>query len=161
MTATALSIQQIQQQARVYPGYLLPRGGTALSLFASGYHGWNDCVHFLRHNMTCDCVDLDETKLEQMRAVYPDDWTFTVADAWQFAEEMADGGAVWDVVSVDTFLGEATERSLASLDLWTSLARFLVTMTVPLGFEAVAPEGWSSFVFRRSVRAAWLVLQHD
>lgn len=152
---------EIQWNARVYPGYLLPRSGTALSLFAAGYYGWNDCIHFLRHNMTCDCVDVDGARLDAMRTVYPESWTFTVADAWGFAAESAATGSTWDVVSVDTFLGDATERSIASLGLWTTLARQLVTMTVPLGAEVAAPDGWTGFTFRRSPRAAWLVLHAE
>lgn len=157
----ATTLQQVQQEARTYPGYLLSRGGTGLALFAAGFHGRNDAIHFVRHNMTGHCVDIDETKLREMEAVYPRSWSFTHADAFEFAEQMATFGAEWDVVSVDTFLGGTTERSLEMLDLWSLLARDLVTVTVPVGVEPDPPEGWSASVFSRSDRASWLVLRRD
>lgn len=158
-TVASPRLIDIQRNARTYPGYLLPRGGSALSLFAAAYHGWNDSIHFLRHNMTGHCVDLDAKKLKEMQAIYPDTWAFSQADAWEFAQQMAYLGAEWDVVSVDTFLGDATGRSLESVALWTLLARQLVTMTVPPKAEVEAPPGWKGFLFPRSPRASWLVLE--
>lgn len=158
--APTLTLGRIQRQARVYPGYLLPRGGTALSLFCAGYHGWNDTIHFQRHNMRCDCVDTDADKLWEMAAVYPQGWAFWVMDGWDFAEKAAAQGQVWDVVSVDTWLGELADRSMQTLDLWTSLARELVTVTIPVGARPGVPDGWTWFEFPRSPRASWLVLQH-
>ena len=152
-------LYELQRQARSYPGYLLKRGGTALSLFAAGYWGWNDCIHFLRHNMACDCVDINAKKLEEMRGLYPETWTFTTADAWSFAKEAAIQGRTWDVVSIDTFLGDATQRSIDSLAMWSMLADQMVTVTVPLKADIKPPPGWTSFMFPRSPRAAWMVLQ--
>jgi hypothetical protein len=155
---TAITLERVQKNARSYPGYLLPRGGTALGLFAAGYHGWNDCVHFLRANMTADCVDLNQPLLDEMADIYPDDWEFHCQDAWKFGRQAMRQGRQWDVVSVDTFLGEATRRSMSSLDLWTSLATEMVTATAPLGSETKAPPGWQAFAFPRSPRAEWVVL---
>lgn len=159
MTTAAPTMDRIQREARAYPGYLLPRGGTALALFCAGYHGWNDCVHFVRHNMRCDCVDTDTNRLFAMAQVYPEGWSFWAMDGWEFAENARDEGRMWDVVSVDTWLGDLEARSLSTLDLWVSLARELVTVTIARDGDAVVPDGWTGFEFPRSPRASWLVLQ--
>lgn len=161
MTASAPSLVDIQMRARIYPSYLLPCGGTALSLFCAGYHGWNDTIHFQRQHMTTTCVDTDKDKLWEMATVYPAGWEFVVEDAWKFADYSAEDGRMWDVVSVDTYLGDATDRSLADLSVWTRLARELVTVTAPLHGSVDPPNGWRAFAFPRSTSAEWMVLQRD
>jgi len=153
-------INTISVQARPYPSYLLPKEGTALALFAAGFHGWNDAIHFARQGLRGECVDVDEMKLHEMQAVYPDGWEFTVSDAFEFAEKHA-GVEQWDVVSVDPFLGDMGERVLDSFYLWVSLARQLVTITVPATTRRVVnvPEGWTTSFFPRSSYAAWMVLR--
>lgn len=150
---------KLQREARTYPGYLLPRGGTALALFAAGFHGGNDAIHFLRHNMVCDCVDTDAEKLEEMADLYPDGWRFHIEDAWEFASRAFRDEQEWDVVSVDPFLGDAAERAWKDVYLWTSLARHLVTLTVSSDGHLNVPEGWDAEFFPRSSRAAWMVMQ--
>ena len=154
-------LDRVSLQARPYPADMLPPGGSGLLLFAAGFLGVNDAIHFARRRMVCMCVDTNQARLAAMRLLYPHNWAFTAADAWQFAEAAKADGAGWDVVSVDTFTGDATDRSLETLDLWCSLARHAVTATVMYGHDYTAPDGWSSYLFPRSDRAAWLVLQRD
>jgi hypothetical protein len=106
--------------------------------------------------MTVNCVDTNATALEQMQELYPSDWTFEHRDAWAYAR---DSLMMWDVVSVDTFTGDATDRSIETLDLWCSLARRLVTATVGKGQAWTAPDGWEGALFDRGGHLAdWLVL---
>jgi hypothetical protein len=158
-TATAVTFEQVSRQARPYPSWLLPNG-TALAVFAAGFHGWNDCVHFARRGLACECVDVDEQRLLEMQAIYPDTWEFTVADAWAFAEKHA-GIDKWDVVSVDPFLGDAAEKVWKTLYLWTALARHMLTITVTSDAHFNVPEGWDVSFFPRSPTAAWMVLRRD
>lgn len=159
MTVLAPPLNEIE--ACPYPADLLPEGGTALALFAAGFLGSNDSIHFARKDMLVLCVDTDSKRLDMMADLYPDDWVFFAGDAWGFAEVAKWRGSMWDVVSVDTFLGDATKRSLQTLDLWCSLARKMVTVTIRRGQEYTVPEGWRAQIFPRSPVASWLVLQRD
>ncbi len=165
---TAPTFKQINQNAQLYPAYLLPIGGTALSLFSAGFHGWNDVIHFARNGMAVDCVDVDAEKLWEMACVYPDAYAYHIEDAWQFAENAAREGKQWDVVSVDPFMGDAAKRVWESIPLWMGLARKLVTITVAPNAQFVHVEGpvaedgsWKCSMFPRSARASWMVLQRD
>ncbi len=156
---TAKTYEQINQNAQPYPAYLLPEGGTALALFSAGFHGWNDVIHMARKGMDVDCVDVDGIRLEQMEAVYPEEWRFHWNDAWMFAEDAADEGKTWDVVSADPFMGDCAEKAWKSIWLWSSLATKLVTLTVDPEITVPTPIGWASSLFPRSRRASWMVLR--
>lgn len=165
VSVAEMTFDAISKQARPYPTFLvpgkstaLPGRATALALFAAGFHGWNDAVHFARRGLPCECVDLDQRKLLEMQAIYPDDWEFTVADAWEFAEKHS-GIEQWDIVSVDPFLGDAAEKAWRTLYLWVSLARQLLTLTVTSDAHFNVPEGWTCSFFPRSSSVAWMVLR--
>ncbi len=159
---------KINRNAQPYPAYSLPRGGTALALFAAGFHGWNDVIHMARKDMEITCVDVDANKLWEMAEIYPQPIAYHVEDAWDFATEAASKGTRWDVVSVDPFMGNAAEKAWESIPLWMSLARELVTVTVASDAEFVLSEGpvaegerWRYSMYPRSSRASWLVLRRS
>lgn len=160
LTVLGPPLDAISRGATPFPAYLLPHGGTGLALCAAGFLGVNDAIHFARNDMTATCVDTDEARLDEMADLYPYDWDFVVKDAWEFAEQAAVEGRRWDVVSVDTYTGRATDRSLQTLDLWCSLADCVVTATLPRKMlnDVFAVDGFSVSVFPRSPLAAWLVL---
>jgi hypothetical protein len=155
---------EISTDARAYPADLLPEGGTALALFAAAFLGANDAIHFARKDMYGTCVDIDEKPAKREMAAC------CTRTAW-IVPRMRTRGSIasasraclgkWDVVSVDTFLGDATERSLASLDLWCSLAPKMVTATISADRTTPSPNGWRAQIFPRSAVASWLVLQRD
>jgi hypothetical protein len=161
MSTTAMDYDTINRNARPYPAYLLREGETALALFAAGFHGWNDVIHFARNGMTAICVDSDADKLWQMSEVYPEGWSFYVDDAWDFAVHRAEHGITYDVVSVDPFSGDAAERAWDTLGLWLSLARRVLTLTVTADADPKVPHvaGWRHHYFPRSEFAAWLVME--
>lgn len=163
MTVLGPPLDRISKEATPFPAHLLPKGGTALSLFAAAFLGVNDAIHFARNDMTATCVDIDEQRLDEMADLYPFDWDFVVSDAWQFAEQAADEGRTWDVVSVDTYTGLATDRSLQTLDLWASLADRIVAVTLPRKHmnDVFGVEGFRMGVFPRSPLASWLVMNRD
>lgn len=160
MESILTDFRSLSEQARPYPSYLLPKHGTALALFAAGFHGWNDVVHFARAEMRIDCVDVDGNKLWEMAELYPGGCAFHVEDAWEFAERAFKAERRWDVVSVDPFLGDAAERAWGDLFLWCGIAKRLVTLTVASDTHLNVPEGWTASYFPRSSRAAWMVLRH-
>lgn len=155
------TLEQIKAKRGAYPTYLLEHAETGLCLFSAAFRGYNDVVHFALEEVQTTCVDIDAPKLEEMSELYPEDWRFVCRDAWEFAEKHAALGETWDVVSVDTFRGNATERSLASLDLWCSLANTAVVATLEEGQEYEAPEGWRVHTLRRNPTVLWLVLTRD
>jgi hypothetical protein len=159
VTVLAPPLDKISEVARPYPADLLPEGGTALALFAAAFLGHNDAIHFARKDLIATCVDIDVERLHEMETLYPSEWMFVDADAWNLADTARELELSWDVVSVDTFTGEATDRSLASLDLWCSLARQMVTATIVNGQEYDVPEGWRAHLHPRSSEVSWLVLQ--
>lgn len=159
MTVLAPPLDRISREARPYPADMLAGCETGLCLFAAAFLGWNDAIHMARNDMTVTCVDRDRDRLAEMANLYPPEWRFRTEDAWRFAHDVSLFGDQWDAVSVDTFLGDATERSLRTLDLWCSLARRCVTVTIPAGTAPAVPAGWRSYEFPRSEKASWLVMQ--
>jgi hypothetical protein len=152
------NLMEIRREARRYPAYLLPHGGTGLALFSAGFWGWNDVIHMVRANMRVSCVDTDQDKLWQMAELYPEGWSFYAMDAWEFARGYA-GAERWDVVTVDPWT-QTIPAALETLPLWCELAERLVTvgcmMDDPL---PPIPDGWESSVFPRNSNVGWLVLR--
>ena len=148
---------EISAEARVYPAHLLREGGTGLCLFAARFYGVNDAIHMRRNQMALDLVDTSE-RVYEMSGIYGDNTTSIVWDAWEYAEQAREAGQMWDAVSCDTFTGDPMTRSLASLDLWCSLARDVVTVTHTPGAPWEAPDGWKGELFPRNDRVNWLVL---
>jgi hypothetical protein len=106
------------------------------------------------------CVDTDYERLAEMAPLYPDDWQWAFDDAWKFAEAARTLGEQWDVVSCDTFTGDVMCRSLDALDLWCSLARKAVTVTLTTGAPYTLPEGWvDTELYERAHGVYWLVLE--
>ena len=105
--------------------------------------------------MELTLVDTSERVIE-MGDIYGE--SAFVADAWDIAARWQANGDQWDAVSCDTFTGAPMNRSLASLELWCSLARDVVTVTHTPGALYDVPDGWSGSLFPRNDRVNWLVL---
>lgn len=146
---------ELAAEARVYPVHLLKEGGEGLCLFAARFYGVNDAINMARNSMTLTLVDTSPRVME-MADIYECD--AYCGDAWEYAEHMS-GGHVWDAVSCDTFTGDPMTRSLASLELWCSLARDVVTVTHTPGAPYTVPDGWKGWLFPRNDRVNWLVLE--
>ena len=158
LTVAYRTLEHISCEARPYPTYLLENAETGLCLFSAAFMGHNEAVHFALEDVRTTCVDVDSEKLEAMADLYPEHWSFICHDAWEFAQSHRVKGDRWDVVSVDTFRGNATERSLTTLELWCSLAKQAVVATLEEGQAYETPEGWSATHFRRNSEVLWLVL---
>lgn len=154
------TLEHVAMAGRPYPTHLLEGCETGLVLFAAAFLGHNDAIHFAMAGMRSFCVDNDSPRLAEMRDIYPDDWGFLYGDAWDIAERDREHGLTYDAVSADTWTGDLMRRSLDSLDLWCSLARKLVTVTIT--DDAIdtyrKPEGWRSFLFLRAPGVYWLAL---
>ena len=158
MSVIASRFTEISVRARPYPSYLLEETDECLAVFAAGFLGWNDAVHFARAGLTAVCVDCDKDKLFEMSTIYPPGWAFRVADAWEFAEEAAWMGRQWDVVTVDPYFENCAQRVWETLPLWLSLTRRIATITVHADTELDLPEGWKSSYFSRGHNVGWAVI---
>lgn len=163
VTLTYRTIEHIACEARPYPTYLLEDAETGLCLFSAAFYGHNEAIHFALESVRTTCVDIDQEKLNVMASLYPSGWDFICHDAWEFAEEAAAKEKTWDIVSVDTFRGNATLRSLADLGAWCAIANKAVIATLEddLIGEYEVPEGWTETHFRRNSEVLWLVLTRD
>ena len=148
---------ELSREARVYPAHLLREGGTGLCLFAARFYGVNDAIHMARASMVITLNDTSD-RVEEMAEIY-DAECFYIEDAWEMAEVWSSHGVQWDAVSCDTFTGDPMTRSLASLELWCSLARDVVTVTHTPHAPYVVPDGWKGWLFPRNDRVNWLVLE--
>jgi len=157
------TLEHVAAQARPYPVHLFEGCETGLVLFAAAFLGHNDAIHFAEAGLRTTCVDIDGDRLEEMRDIYPSDWSFRGQDAFRFAELRREDAERWDVVSADPFTGEAMHRTIESLDLWCSLARkaAVVGITRVLLDSYTTPEGWRSSLFHRTNDIYWLVLERD
>jgi hypothetical protein len=152
----------LNREAQPYPSFLLPKdGGTALSLFAAGFWGWNDGIHLIRAGLTIDFVDTDADKLFEMALLMPEGHAFHVDDAYDFASRAAMEGREWDVVSVDPFMGHMQERSWEMLYFWLTVARKMLTLTVKSDVELPEDDPWTASYFPRNERVGWLVMRRD
>jgi hypothetical protein len=158
MTVAYPTLEDIASRAGYYPTHLLEDARTGLCLFSAAFMGHNDVIHFALNDVATTCVDVDADKLTTMTALYPEGWRFVCRDAWEFAAEAAANGDRWDVVSVDTFRGNATERSLAGLDVWCAVANRAVVATLEDGQTYETPDGWTADTVRRNSTVLWLVL---
>jgi hypothetical protein len=161
LIAKPVTFDALNRAAQPYPSFLLPTDGTALSLFAAGFWGWNDGIHLIRAGLMVDFVDTDKNKLLEMATLMPGGHVFHVEDAWAFASTAAIDGREWDVVSVDPFMGDAAKRSLDTLYLWLTVARKMVTLTVKSTVTVPEHKGWTSSLFPRNHRVSWLVMRRD
>jgi hypothetical protein len=161
VTVAYPTLEHVAQEARPYPTELLKGAETGLCLFSAAFMGHNDVIHFALEDVQTTCVDIDGEKLAALRALYPADWDFLCRDAWELAAEAAAEGTSWDVVSADTFRGNATERSLSDLSVWCRIANRAVLATLEIGQTYVVPDGWKASTFQRNSEVFWLILTRD
>lgn len=159
MSVTYPTLEHVAMEARPYPTDILKDAETGLCLFAAAFLGHNDAIHMAEAGLRSTCVDIDEDRIDEMRALYPRDWSFITSDAWTFATAAQELDTFWDVVSCDTFTGDAMRQSLDSLPLWCSLAREAVTVTLTVGAPYTLVDGWKDSLYERGPGVYWLVLE--
>ncbi len=121
-----------------FPVGVLDGCETALVLFAAGFGGVQDARHIAEAGLRATCVDIRIKLLLEMRASYPEDWNFIVADAFDFADET---NRIWDIVTADPFTGQF-EQAARALPAWCELARKTVVLGTGTETEPVVPDGW-------------------
>jgi hypothetical protein len=143
----------------LYPRHVLRDSRTALCLFSARWHGRQDAYWLAEAGLRTTCVDQDEARLREMKAVYPPDWEFVAGDAFETAQWR---DMKWDVVSLDPFT-DLFDRCADNLPLWCALANDAVILGCATDQQITAPAGWQEVrrVFRSSYGGGveWVVLQ--
>jgi hypothetical protein len=130
-----------------YPGHALIGHRTALCLFAAAFHGRNDAYWLADAGLLTTCVDTDRQRLDEMKAIYPNDWGWEVDDAFAFADMAAVLGRQWDVVSLDPFTN-LIPQCVDMITLWCHLARHVVILGTLHDTPVWAPNGWRAIEAR-------------
>lgn len=133
----------LDTESEAYPRHLLDDVASGLLLFCSGRMGAADGHWFREAGLTdVQCVDWDEKTLDPFRAHYPEEWYYTQADAFLWAELAATRR--WDIVSADA-PSQYADRMYDALPVWCRLANSYVTATVmrPPTADDTVPEGWT------------------
>jgi hypothetical protein len=143
----ALTLEHLQHEARPYPSNLLPKKGTALGLFAAGFHGWNDIVWFSTRRPTNDVCRRGRRQAPRDGRDLPGRLGVPRRRRLGLRRAGAQEGRTWDVVSVDPFFGDDAPRAWDALYLWAGLARSLLTVTVKPDTHLNVPDGWEVLLF--------------
>ena len=158
---TYATLEHVAEQARPYPAHLLDGCETGLVLFAAAFLGHNDAIHFAEAGLETTCVDIDEpAPRRDARALSRVVGVPCTPMRGHCAQAAKREEFTWDAVSVDTFTGSLMDMALDSLELWTSLANRLVTVTIttPVMDAVNVPHGWETSLYPRSRDVSWLVL---
>jgi hypothetical protein len=158
---TTTPLEQIPRDA-AFPVTRLAGLEDALVLFAAAWHGKQDAVFLADAGIVGTCVDLDETKLDEMRAIYPASWSFSQADAFHYARTWRTAGRRWDAATIDCPTN-LFDRCAAELPLWCDVARRLVVLGCGRRTHIDPPDGWAlvDVVQRSSFRGGvqWAVIE--
>ncbi len=139
---TPAALQDVRSPAdgESYPRDILADCRTALILFAAGFYGRQDGYWIAAAGIAADCVDVDADRLEVMRRIYPDDWTFMTGDVYGFMPHLADGE--WDLVSVDCPTGHF-DRCAEMIAEFCAKSRRYVVLGTGARTALEAPAGWT------------------
>lgn len=75
---------------------------SAAAFFAARFYGKNDVIHLCIAGVPyVHCVDTDTVRLEIMRKVYPEKWSYDVGDAYALARRFREEGRIFDVTIAD------------------------------------------------------------
>lgn len=148
-----------EQDARLFPQWVLEGAETALVLFAAAFMGKQDAAWVEKAGMHGTCVDLDEAKLLQMAEMYPPDWDFITADVFEWTNRLE--GPVADVVTVDCPTN-LFDQCGELVHVWCGLARKAVVLGTGIKSRTRPPTGWriQDSVYRSSFAGGtwWTVL---
>lgn len=145
MVAVLEDIQANRHWREVFPLEALEGCFSALLLFCAGAQlGAYDGIRVREAGLRdVTAVDKNGAQLKRMRALYPREWTFKEADAWEFSEQAE---RQWDFVSVDPPTDLAGDVAMA-IDLWAGLAAH--SLIVGANAEITSPQDFSSLELRK------------
>jgi hypothetical protein len=148
-----------ETEGNIYPRHVLRGAETALCVFAGAFYGRQDAYWLAQAGLLTTCVDVEP--MDAMRRIYPSDWEFVQADAFEFVEQT---GRMWDIVSIDCPTG-AFQRCADMIGEWCDLARKTVILGTGIDTVVDSPIGWHlTHMLRRSDFKGgvyWAVLERE
>ena len=152
------------EERLLYPTEALQGLETALMGFCAAFLGRQDCAWVEEARLTATCVDTNADRLDQMRELYPEEWSFVCDDVYRYAQSLYAFGYQFDLVSLDPPTNQF-ELCDYRLPLWCSLARRVVVLGVGSRPKLAYPEGWrlTDIVQRSNFRGGvyWAVLERS
>lgn len=95
---------------KAFPTRLLHECQSAICFFCAQFFGKNDIIHIYNSGIpNVTLVDLDEMKFARMKELYPKNWKFLCADAFDAAKRLACDGHLFDLVCCDPYTSTAPE----------------------------------------------------
>lgn len=132
----------VNNAQKAFPTRLLHGCERVASFFCAQFFGKNDMVHvYLAGVPSVTVVDLDRERCSVMEDIYPKDWKFVIADAFEQASKFFGEGTKFDMVTCDPFSSMASTVAWEKFDLFAGIARkyviFLYTndMLLELGVD--------------------------
>ncbi len=122
-----------------YPVWALKGCETALIVFAAEFGGMNDAAWIADEGLRATCLDLNGEKLEAMRGMYPEDWSYVEGDAYTWADALS--SVRFDVVSLDPFTNHF-QKCADNIYAWCRMARNAVIVGTGRDTVIVSPPGW-------------------
>ena len=130
------------EEGLLYPREALRGLRTALVGFCAAFLGRQDCAWIEDAGLVATCVDLDADRLDEMRELYPGEWSFVCDDIYRYAKTLYAFGYQFDLVSLDPPTNQFT-RCADNAELWCALARRLVVLGTGRYTSLVVPDGWA------------------
>ncbi len=124
------------EKSHPYPTWVIAGCETALVIFAAEFGGMNDCAWIVDAGLRATCVDNNPDKLEALRDLYPDDWSYICTDAYSLPSTIR-----YDVVSLDPFTNQF-DRCAGHIDLWCQIAKRAVILGTGTDTQVMSPAGW-------------------
>lgn len=151
-----------------FPVELLRPEDSAICFFVAAFGGRQD-LHYLRLAGLKDviAIDNDSEKLHALIPQYPKDWTFSDDDGFaairDIAAKIASPAVAADVITLDPWTGDMTQRVIDHLPVLSRLAKRVLVVGVGVEQEkaaraALAGRDWPIIETRpRSALASWVV----
>ena len=99
------SLRDVSMAAqKAFPTQELHCINSAVCFFVAQFFGKNDVYHVYHSGVpNVTLVDFDEERLNHMKSIYPDHWTYLLGDAFEIADKLKLEGKKYDLVISDPF----------------------------------------------------------
>ena len=110
------------QRSTAFPAEAIHGKRNALCVFCARFYGKDDVIHV--HDVNPDhvtLVDDDAQSIEDMKLIYPEDWSFVVDDYRRYLQRALEVGAKFDLIVCDEWPAMAKEVAWECLPLIMNL----------------------------------------
>lgn len=147
-----MRLDEVRERAGVFPTWVAEDASTAACFFSAAFMGVNAEVHLTTAGSVL-CVDTDQERLDEMRALYPPTYHFIRSDAFRALDSLQ--GQHFDVVTADPFTNLMRPCLDRLSDFRAISGKLVLGITPEMADEALARGAVE--VMPRSIKAAWAV----